>query len=331
MREKLTIRSSRLVDLNLVKIRLATNLEEFSAYSYFSSFSEDDGATADYEVVCIDLDRDEISVELYADNVDKTFRGKRFKAGYYLVHYFGEPAHLITAGRTFYVFGRALEKTVWPYFVKHILTIFSADHGFLHLKAAGFELPGAGATLLIGRNGAGKTVFLAQACLNGARFLTNTHTLVRDGVAYGVPSSIRVRRDKCFGELIDKHDLTVHMESGDYVTDSSTLFDSPQISSAWVRNVVVVDYDPGSPQGLTPISPAAAGTFMEQFSFAVTAYGLKDDLLAHLGSHFDAYVESLTRMRRQLTELVEGAQCYRANVDMLDREARTAALKQLAE
>ncbi|MGW8360769.1 FomB family phosphonate monophosphate kinase [Streptomyces wedmorensis] len=330
MLENLTIRSSRVVDLNLVKVRLSTNLEDFAAYSYFSTFAEDESAPADYEVVCVDLDRDDIPAELYADRTDRTFRGKRFKGGYYLVHYFGEPAHLITVGRTFYVFGRSLEKTVWPYFVKHILTVHSADHGFLHLKAAGFELPGAGATLLVGRNGAGKTVFLAQACLNGARFLSNTHTLVRDGVAHGVPSSIRVRRDRCFGELIDKHDLTAHMESGDYVTDSSTLFESPQISTARVRNVVIVDYDPARPQGLMPISPAAAGTFMEQFSFAVTTYGLKDDLLAHHGD-FDTYVDSLARMRAQLTELVEGARCYRANADMLAKEVRDSTLKQLAE
>ncbi len=328
--ENLTIRSSRLVDLNLLRIRIASNLEEFSAYSYFSSFCADQQAAADYEVVCVDLDRDEIPESVYADKVDKTFRGKRFKAGYFLVHYFGEPAHLVTVGRTFYVFGRALEKTVWPYFVKHILTIFAADHGFLHLKAAGFELPGAGATLLIGRNGAGKTVFLAQACLAGARFLGNTHTLVRDGVAHGVPSSIRVRRDQCFGELIDRHRLTPHMESGDYVTDASTLFDSPRIDSAPVRNVVIVDYDPASRQGLNRISPGAAEVFMDQFSFAVTTYGLKDDLLAHHGSDFDAYVDSLARMRRQLTQLVEGAECYRANVDMLDIGSRNAALKQLA-
>src|SRR5699024_4718720 len=83
----------------------------------------------------IDLDRDLVPESTYIDKADDTIRGKRFRSGYYLVHYFGEPAHLVTVGKTFYVFGRALEKTVWPYFVKHILTIFSSDHGFLHLKA----------------------------------------------------------------------------------------------------------------------------------------------------------------------------------------------------
>lgn len=328
--DNLTIRSSRLVDLNLLKVRISSNLEEFAAYSYFSSFCPDSQEEAGYEVVCIDLDRDDIPESLYVDKVDKTFRGKRFRAGYYLVHYFGEPAYLVTVGRRFYVFGRSLEKTVWPYFVKHILTIHAADHGYLHLKAATFELPGSGATLLIGRNGAGKTVFLTKACLDGARFISNTHTLVRDGVAHGVPSSIRVRRDRCFGELIDRHKLTPHMESGDYVTDASTLFDSPQLAKAPVRNVVIADYNPASEQGMKRISPSAAEIFMEQFSFAVTTYGLKDDLLAHHGSDFDEYVESLGRMRRQLTELLEDARCFRANVDMLNDGARAAALQQLA-
>ena len=328
--DSLPIRSSHVVNLNLLSVRISSNLEQFSAYSYFSSFRPDQ-EDADYEVTCIDLNRDDIPAQAYANRSDRSFRGKRFKAGYYLVHYFGDPAYLITRDRKFYVFGRSLQKTVWPYFVKHILTIFAADHGYLHLKAAGFELPGSGATLLVGRNGSGKTVFLAQACLNGARFLGNTHALIRDGVAYGVPSSIRIRRDKCFGELIDKHHLTPHMESGDYVIDSSTLFGSPQVASSRVRNIVIADYNPELPAGLMPISSWAAGTFMEQFSFAVTTYGLKDDLLAHYGLDFDAYVDSLGRMRRQLRELAVGAHCYRANVDMLDGESRHATLKKLAE
>lgn len=330
MTSGIPIRSSRLADLGLICVRISSNLEWFPAYSYFSSFRPDQAAS-DYEVTCIDLDRDEIPPEAYTGRADKSLRGKRFKAGYYLVHYFGEPAYLITEGRKFYVFGRSLDKTVWPYFVKHILTIFAADHGYLHLKAAGFELPGSGATLLVGRNGAGKTVFLAQACLNGARFLSNTHTLVRDGMAYGVPSAMRIRRDKCFGELIDKHHLTPHMESGDYVTESSVLFDSPQVSDSKVRNIVIVDYNRESSLGLTSISAEAAGLFMDQFSFAVTTYGLKDDLLSHCGLDFNAYVNVLGRMRRQLADLAAGAQCYRANVDMLDGDARSAVLRRLAQ
>jgi len=329
--ESLTLRSSRLIDLGVLRFRLSSNLESFPAYTYFSSFCADQQQEHDYEVVCIDLDRDLVPESTYIDKADDTIRGKRFRSGYYLVHYFGEPAHLVTVGKTFYVFGRALEKTVWPYFVKHILTIFSSDHGFLHLKAAAFDIPGAGATLLIGRNGSGKTVFLTKACLGGARFISNTHTLLRAGIAHGVPSSIRVRRDRCFDELIGRHGLTPHMESGDYITDAPTLFETSHIDSAPVRNIVVADYDPASESGLFRITPSATETFMEQFSFAVTTYGLKDDLLAHHGNDFDQYVASLSFMRQQLADLTRNVKCYRANVDMLDNRSRDAALQQLVE
>lgn len=331
MLEHVHIRSRRIVDLNLLRVEIASNLEEFAAYSYFSKFRTGEDSSADYRVVCVDLDRDDIPIHSYASQSDPTFRGKRFRSGYYLVHYFGDPAYLITINRTFYVFGRSLEKTVWPYFVKHILTIFATDHGFLHLKAAAFELPGAGATLLIGRNSGGKTVFLTQACLAGAKFVSNTHTLVKDETAYGIPSAIRIRRDQCFGHLIDQRQLTAHMEPGDYLADPVMLFDGPGVGRSPVRNLVIVDYNPQRSRGLTCISPAATETFMDQFSFAVTTYGLKDDLLAHHGLDFDLYISSLERMRRQLTELVGASRCYRANIDMLDKNARSAALDILAK
>lgn len=328
----LPVRSARIVDLNLIRVRLATNLEEFAAYSYFDRFSAD-SEDADYEVCCIDLDRDELdpgTLASIASSVDKSYRGKRFKAGYYLVHYFGDPAYLISTGHAFYVFGRHLEKTVWPYFVKHILTIFAADHGYLHLKAAGFVQPGVGATLLAGRNSGGKTVFLTQACLHGARFLTNTHALIRDGVVHGVPSSMRVRADECFRDLIGEHGLTEHMESGDYVTSPRTLFGDATTDSAPLRNVVIVDYSPAGRAGIEEISAAAAEAFLDQFAFAVTTYGLKDDLFAHYGYDFDGFTGGLAAMKDQLGELTRLARCFRANVDMLSPADRAATLSVLA-
>lgn len=320
------IRSSRLIDLNLLKIRLATNLEHFPAYSYFTRFAAGE-ETADYEVRCIDLDRDDIDPALFAGRTDSTFRAKRFRAGFYLVHYFGDPAYLITSGNVFHVFGRQLERTVWPYFVKHILTIFAADHGYLHLKAGGFVLPDSGATLLFGRNGGGKTVFLTQACLDRAEFLTNTHTLVRDGVAYGVPSAMRVRADDCFRDLIETGQLTKHMEAGDYVVAPQTVFGSAGADHGVVRNLVIADYSPHRPPSIDEIDPRDAEVFLEQFGFAVTTYGLKDDLYAHYGNEFGRFTSGLAAMRQQLRDLTQTARCYRANVDMIDPPSRSAALK----
>jgi hypothetical protein len=319
---------SRVVDLNLLRVRLSSNLPEFDGFSYFSRFLADD-QPVDYEIVCIDLAHSDVDPAALEPVIDRSFRGKRFRSGFYLVHHFGAPAYLITRGRRFYVFGRALEKTVWPYFVKHILTVFSLDHGFLHLKAGGFVQSNGSATLLVGRNGGGKTVFLTQACLAGAEFLTNTHVLVRDGVAHGVPSAIRVRDDPCFGDLIRRHALRRHIESGDYVATPQELFPSRTTDSAAIANLVVVDFHPNVPFEFEEVSPAAMAAFLEQFSFAVSAYGLKDDVFAHCGSDFTRYTASYLAMKSSLDELVRASRCIRVSADMLDPVIRQHTLDRL--
>ncbi|GAB3845669.1 hypothetical protein GCM10029963_24290 [Micromonospora andamanensis] len=327
---RLPLRTTRTVDLNRLTVRISTNLEDFSAYAYFSRYAAPD-IVPDYEITCIDLDRDPADPVELAARSDRTLRAKRFRAGYYLSHVFGEPAYLMTEGNHAYVFGRRLERTVWPYFVKQILTNHALDHGYLHLKAGGIVLDGE-ATLLVGCNGGGKTVFLTQACHGGARFLTNTHTLVRDGVAYAVPSGIRVREDPSSAALIASGQLVPHLEGGgEYVATPEQLFGAEPVDSAPVRNVVIVNYDRDGRQGFERIAERTAETFLDQFAFAVTMYGLKDDVFAHAGGDVEAFADQVHRMRQMLTRLVRSARCYRANVDMIDPEVRRLVLKELAE
>ncbi|MUL43180.1 FomB family phosphonate monophosphate kinase [Streptomonospora sp. PA3] len=323
------VRISAIIDLNVVRVRIATNLEEFPAFNYFADVLPDEGAF-DYEVICMDVDRDKFDLEKAADRVDRTFRAKRFAAGYYLVHYFGDPALLITRGRTFYVYGTALERTVWPYFIKHILTMHAADNGYLHLKAGAFVQPGGGASLVVGRNGGGKTVLLTQACLHGADFLTNTHALVRDGYAYGIPSSLRIRRDASFGDLIDRYDLPPHMESGDYLASPHLLFGRNAPAAAPIRNLVLVDYNPERAQGIEEISADVAEAFLDQFSLAVTMYGLKDDLFAHYDYDVHRFAAALRDTKDKARRLTRSVRCLRANVDMLDGSVRESVLRTLA-
>ncbi|MBG7702821.1 FomB family phosphonate monophosphate kinase [Streptomyces sp. MC1] len=325
-------RSSKLVDLNLLKVRISSNLPEFDAYAYFSREVPPAEADepADYEIHCVDLDRDPFDPEELRVRADRTLRAKRFRAGYYLNHIFGAPAHLITEGHRSYVFGHRLERTVWPYFVKRILTDFAVDHGYLHLKAGGFTFGDGSATLLVGPNGGGKTVFLTQACRSGARFLTNTHVLVRDGVAFAVPSSVRIRRGADFDELIERHRLTPHVESGDHLAPPELLFPGPPADTGRIRNIVITDHNPAGHRGFERISPDQAALFLDQFASAVTNYGLKDDLLAHLGGDFEKFTGALAAMRSGLTELAAGSRCFRANVDMLDPSRRSEVLTALA-
>ncbi|TDB91384.1 FomB family phosphonate monophosphate kinase [Actinomadura sp. KC216] len=317
--------TARVVDLNLVRVGMRSNLPDFAGYSYFTRFVRDGAPSADYWVDCVDLDRTPVDEARLNDLADRTFRGQRFRTGFYLTSYFGAPAYLVSRGSRFAVFGRRLEKTVWPYFVKHLLTAYAADNGLLHLKAAGFADAGGQGTLLFGRGGAGKTVFLATACAEGGAFLTNTHALLRGRQAHGVPAVMRIRDDACFAPLIRNAGLEGHLEDNEFKADPARLFRTT-VDSATVRSLCVVDYRPDRPYGIRELSAAQGHDFLEQFAFAVSAYGLKDDLLAHYDGDLDPYLEAYSRMREQLRDLTERCSIFHVNMDMLNPAMRDEVL-----
>ncbi|MFB9459385.1 hypothetical protein [Streptomyces antimycoticus] len=92
----------------------------------------------------------------------------------------------------------------------------------VHLRVAGFVDHTGGATLLFGRGGVGKSVFLAHACRSGMAYLGNTRLLVRGGGAFGVPSVMRVRDDTCFGGFVKGNRLPHHLRSDEYRLDPTT-------------------------------------------------------------------------------------------------------------
>lgn len=322
---RIPIRSAAVVNLNLLRFRLLSNQEEFPGFDYFADISAPE-SSAVREVVCVDLDRDPYDIEALQKSIDQTFRAKRFRVGFYLVHYFGKPAYLITRGDRFYVFGHNLERTVWPFFLKHILTMFAVDNGYVHLKSAAFSLPGTGGTLLVGRQRGGKSVFLSQACLAGADFLSNTHAMVKDGTVHGVNTSMRVRQDDCFGEVISSGRVKPHMEPGDFLASPHDLFPGRIARQAPLRNVVFVDYNPAAPAGFDPLEPELLLSFLEQFSLALSMYGLKEDLYDHCGGSLDQYAQAYQGMKDQLAQMVTTARCFRSNMDMLDADTRTRVL-----
>lgn len=323
--------TTRIVDLNLLRVGLRSNLPDFAGFDFFTRFREagDPGDSVDFWVDCIDLDRSPVAEATLRALADDTFRAKRFRSGFYLTSYFGSPAWLVTRGNRFAVFGRGLERTVWPYFVKHILTAYAADHGLLHLKAAGVTDAAGRVSLLFGRGGAGKTVLLSRACAEGMRFLSNTHVLVKEGTAYGIPSAMRVREDAFFGPLIRRQGLAAHLEEGEFMADPAQLFGSAE-DSGHVTNLCVVDFRPDRPFGIRPLDDEDAYDFLEQFSFAVSAYGLKDDLLAHHAGDFAPYVDSYRRMKQSLRELVTTSRAFHINMDMEDKVMREAVLVELS-
>ncbi|GAB1516604.1 FomB family phosphonate monophosphate kinase [Actinophytocola sp. KF-1] len=323
------IRSSRVLDLNVLRARLRFNTPDSPAYSYFARFAPDD-APADFDFTCVDLDHDALDESVLSRLSDSTIRGKRFRSGYFRGAYFGAPAYLVTRDRNWHVYGRTLEKIVWPYLLKQALNVFALDAGYTHLKAAAFAHPDGGVTLLAGAKGSGKSVFLTRACQDGARFVTNTHALLRDGVVHGIPSAMRVRDDECFGELIRERGLRGHLVAGEYLAAPDVLFGDATAPSGPVRSIVVMNYRADHPPRFERVAPATALSFLEQFALALTVYDLRYDLLEHLDRDVDRYVAAYGAMRDELAALCGRVRCYVANVGMGDPAVRRSVLDELA-
>ena len=63
-------------------------------------------------------------VQALAGMRDRSYRGKRMSVGYYLTDHFGAPAYLVTRGTRCWIFAEDFEPILWPYAVKHLLTLY---------------------------------------------------------------------------------------------------------------------------------------------------------------------------------------------------------------
>jgi hypothetical protein len=77
-----------------------------------------------------------------------------------------------------------------------------------------------------------------------------------------------------------------------------------------VRNIVITNYRLGRPPRFEQVAPETALAFLDQFAFAVTSYGLKDDLLHHVDYDLEAYAAVYQAGRDQLVELCWRARCF---------------------
>jgi hypothetical protein len=317
-------RSRREVCLGPVRIDVRSNEADFKGFRFFAepgrapAHDAELGSPVDFTLSLCNLHLDAPwPFERLSLVYDRTYRGKKMVAGYYLTDHFGAPAYLVSRGTRYWIFAENFEPILWPYAVKHLLTVYAMEHNMVHLKAAGVVVDGCG-TLLVGRGGSGKTVLLNHLCRAGGRFLSNTHSLLDGNTVIGISTAMRVRKDEFFTSVIEARGLSPSVKAGEYVVDPCNDLGWQVADSAPVRSVCLLDYKGSARTVIREIERDTMFDYMEQFAHAINVYGLKEDMLDHLGGDVERFSIQASRMRAQLRALIGTSRCYYVSCDVAD-------------
>lgn len=331
IRNNMTVAVDETVRLGPTQFRLVSNVRDFLALRWFSQSARKPwrGERLPFELWCISLVDSTVDLQHILPHVDQTYRGQSFLHGYYVTDHFGGPIYLVTSGRCFFVFGEYLERVVWPYFVKYLILLHTIQSGSLFLKAAAC-IVGDAATLLLGRGGSGKTVFLTQLCQHGAKFITNSHAVVGSGRVTGIASSMRVRNGLCASGSIKNVPTCPGLMPGEIVIDPWDIFPSPIDFAVNVKNLCVIDYQQPNFHSIEVMTPEDIYNYAEQFSLALNVYRLEEDLLDMYQGDCRRFSAAYCQMKMQLMALVQQSRCFRISSDILVEEYRDEVFQLLS-
>lgn len=319
-------RTDMLVDLGPLVVRIVSDVPDFSVMSYFSSTARPTGRAAqgrepDAEVWCVST--------RHAPSdwpVDQTARARGFLKGYYVTDHAGPPVQMVTSGRRIVLFGLRLERIVWSYVVKWVLSRHAIASGAIFFKGAAVALDGHG-VLLVGRGGAGKTVMLTELCRRGAGFVTNSHALVTGTTLQGIRTSMRVRP----GPGTAGHEgisARPALDSGQVVVDPTELFGPGPVDPVSLRHIAVVDFRGPERHHVERLTPEEAFSVLDQFGLGLNVYRLEEDHLDDVGGDYRAFATAQSALHARLRRLVQEVPCHSVTTDVR-ADDNVAALRQL--
>lgn len=207
--------------------------------------------------------------------------------------------------------GDHLERLVWPYVVKYLLLRHTATAGGLFLKAAALAA-GDGATVVVGRGGAGKSVLVTGLCRNGATFITNSHVVLAGGAVQGVASTMRMRP----GPWLDQAATTAALDPRERLVDPAEAFPHHAGAAVPLHAVWIADFRAPGEHDVQQLPPDEAVGIVEQFAFGLNVYRLEEDLLDLCGGDYRAFAAQYGRMRAQLHAAVTHCPTYRVRSDV---------------
>ena len=181
---------------------------------------------------------------------------------------------------------------------------------------------GRAGTLLLGRGGAGKTVFLTQLCHCGAGFITNSHAIVKGPQVIGVASSIRIRPGPWCSGLIDKGDRKPALKNGEIIIDPHDSFVNFVADPIRIKNVCIIDFAGSAHHSIKELSRQDIYNYAEQFSLGVNVYRLEEDLLDFYGGDCLRFSQAYGEMKAKLWQLIDQSYRYHIRSDILKEQNR---------
>ncbi|MFJ3946325.1 hypothetical protein [Streptomyces griseoaurantiacus] len=300
-----SVRTDQVVRLGPLTLRIVSDVPDFPALHYFSRAARMPAGTApDVELWCL-------SDAVPGLPSDTTARARNFASGYYVTDHFGPPVRMSSSGTRIVLVGDHLQRLVWPYVVKYLLLRHTAAVGGLFLKAAAVAA-GGGATLIVGRGSAGKSVLVSGLCRNGATFITNSHVILADSAVQGVASTMRMRP----GPWLDQVSTTAALDPSERLVDPYDAFPHHASTAVPLRAVWIADFRAPGEHDVHRLLPAEAVSVAEQFALGLNVYRLEEDLLDLCGSDYRAFAAQYGRMRAQLHAAVTSCPTYRVRSDV---------------
>jgi hypothetical protein len=141
---------------------------------------------------------------------------------------------------------------------------------------------------------------------------------------------MRVRPGAWFADLAGAVGATPSLKSGELNIDPHQILDVYRGDAVEVRNICLVDFQPGR-RTIDAISEEAAYGYAEQFVLALNVYRQEEDLLDLYDNDFRRFAQVYARMKEQLGDLVRGRRRYYISCDMLEPKNRDEVFRLLSE
>lgn len=292
-------------DLNIVILRIVSPFKLKSNFLVLKSDMENKNRCI-VDIYIIDInDYDNF------DFIAKTYREKIMQKGFYIGHHFGERVKIrIVSKNEIYICAKDYDRILWSYIVKYILTIYSIELGYLHVKAGAVQCCGKN-LLIVGRGASGKTELIKALCNNGAKYITNTHAVINGNQIKGVNTKIRIRAE----------DQEFYVNSKDF-SDEIDLTEWKNIDSIlWMK------YRCDDQIHITSISNMDMYYNMRQFSEAIANWELHEDVYDYYDSNLTLISEKLHLIDDKLKQLINGCSCFFVNLDIHKNQSKNEFLR----